>query len=73
MWMKRNPRLQRERPAAMIGIEIRRIRRLPTRSMSTSARQVKTKLVSATDSAVIVGLAKCSNVNIVAEKYIREF
>lgn len=49
------------------------MRRLPMRSMSTKATQVKIKLVTATDIDVSVGLAKPRRVNIVAEKYIKEF
>ncbi len=57
----------------MIGIEYRRIRLLPTRSISTSAAQVIKKLVIATDMDVKVGLEKPRVVKIVAEKYIKEF
>ena len=57
----------------MIGIDQRRIRLLPTRSIRTRAAQVRKKFVIATESEVNVGLEKPRRVKIVAEKYIREF
>jgi len=71
--MKWNPALQNRRPIAIIGIDQSKIRRLPTRSMSTSAKQVMTKFVVATEREVNVGLEKPIMVNMVAEKYMREF
>ena len=61
------------RPIAMTGIDQRRTRRLPTRSMSTKATQVKRKFVTATESDVNVGLRNPRMVKMVAEKYISEF
>jgi len=57
----------------MSGIDHRRIRLLPIRSTKTSATSVNTKLVTATTRDVRVGIGNPSIVNIVAEKYIREF
>lgn len=67
------PPPQRRRPKAIIGMEYRRIRLRPTLSMRTRATHVMTKLVDATVSEVSVGLAKPIRVNMVAEKYMREF
>jgi hypothetical protein len=71
--MNQKPKLHRSRPNAMKGIDHRRMRRLPMRSISCKATQVMIKFVSATDSAVRVGLEKPMMENMVAEKYIREF
>jgi len=71
--MKWNPTLQNRRPTAMIGIDQRRIRLLPTRSMSIRAAQVMRKFVTATVSDVKVGLSNPRMVKMVAEKYISEF
>ena len=61
------------RPRTMTGIEIKRMRRRPTRSMIMKASRVQRKLVMAINSEVIVGEEKSKRENIVAEKYIREF
>jgi len=71
--MKWNPMLQKRRPAVMTGTEYRRMRLLPTRSISRRATQVIRKFVIATDMDVKVGLAKPRIVKMVAEKYIKEF
>ena len=71
--MKWNPTLQQRRPKAMTGVDQRRIRLLPTRSIRTRATQVIAKFVNATERDVIVGFPKPRIVKIVAEKYIREF
>lgn len=71
--MKRNPRAQKRSPMTIIGIEKRRIRRRPMRSIRRRARQVMRRFVMATEREVRVGLEKPRRVNIVAEKYIREF
>jgi hypothetical protein len=68
-----NPRLQRRRPNAMIGIDQSRIRLLPTRSISSRATQVMTRFVMATERLVSVGLSNPRIVKMVAEKYINEF
>lgn len=68
-----NPTLHNRRPMVMIGIDRRRMRLLPTRSISTRAAQVMKKFVMATVREVNVGLSKPTMVNMVAEKYIREF
>ena len=57
----------------MTGIESRRMRRRPTRSMIMRARRVQRKLVMAMDKEVIVGEEKSKSEKIVAEKYMREF
>lgn len=57
----------------MIGMDQRRIRLRPTRSMSNRAAQVMRKFVSATEREVRVGLSKPRMVKMVAEKYIKEF
>ena len=57
----------------MIGIDQRRIRLLPTRSMRRRAAHVMRKFVTATVSDVKVGLSNPKMVKIVAEKYISEF
>ena len=64
---------QRSRPTTMIGIEKRRIRRRPTRSMRRRAKIVKTKFVAAIESDGSVGAVKPTRAKIVAEKYIKEF
>jgi hypothetical protein len=71
--MKWNPKLQRRRPMDMIGMDQRRIRLRPIRSMSNRAAQVMRKFVSATEREVRVGLSKPRMVKMVAEKYIKEF
>lgn len=71
--MNINPTAQNRRPTAIIGMDQRRIRLRPARSMRLNATQVMMKLVTATESAVNVGLEKPTMVKIVAEKYIREF
>lgn len=71
--MKWKPTAQRIRPIAITGMDQRRMRRLPTRSMSNKATQVRRKFVTATESDVSVGLWKPRMVKIVAEKYISEF
>lgn len=71
--MKMKPTLQSRRPKAMIGIEERRIRLRPMRSIRNRAALVMMKLVTATDNDVNVGLANPRRANMVAEKYIKEF
>lgn len=71
--INRKPAEQSRSPRAMIGMDQRRIRLLPTRSINTRAAQVMMKFVVATDSDVNVGLEKPRMVKMVAEKYIREF
>lgn len=71
--MKWKPMAQRIRPAIMIGIEIRRIRRRPMRSIRMRAAIVRTKFVQATEREVSVGEEKPRIVKMVAEKYINEF
>ena len=71
--MKWNPKLQRRRPMDMIGMDQRRIRLRPIRSMSSRAAQVMRKFVTATEREVRVGLSKPRMVKMVAEKYIKEF
>ena len=61
------------RPRTMMGIEYKRIRRRPIRSMRTIATTVKIKFVMATAREVRVGDAKPRREKIVAEKYIKEF
>lgn len=57
----------------MIGMDQRRIRLRPIRSMSSRAAQVMRKFVTATEREVRVGLSKPRIVKMVAEKYIKEF
>jgi hypothetical protein len=57
----------------MTGMEKRRMRRRPMRSMEWKARRVKRKFVRAMEREVSVGLWKPTSRNMVAEKYIREF
>lgn len=57
----------------MTGIEERRMRRRPMRSMVHKAIRVKVKLVRAMERDVRVGDEKPRREKIVAEKYIREF
>jgi len=57
----------------MTGMETRRMRRRPRRSMSRRERVVKAKFVMATERDVKVGEEKPISEKIVAEKYIREF
>jgi hypothetical protein len=64
---------QRRRAKIMTGMDERRIRRRPMRSISRRERTVKTKFVTATDSEARVGLEKPMRENRVAEKYMREF
>ena len=71
--MKWKPTLQSRSPMAIMGMEPRRIRRLPIRSISSRATQVIRKLVTAITRDVKVGLLKPRMVKIVAEKYMREF
>lgn len=66
-------RAQRDRPMTMIGIERRRMRRRPIRSIEWNATRVKRKLVEAMEREVKVGERKPTREKIVAEKYIREF
>jgi len=71
--IKWNPTLQSKRPMDMIGIDQRRMRLRPMRSMRRRAAQVMKKLVTATVREVRVGLSNPRIVKIVAEKYINEF
>lgn len=71
--MKWKPMEQRMRPRIIMGIEMRRMRRRPMRSMRMRAAQVRMKFVRATDKEVSVGEVKPRIVKMVAEKYIREF
>jgi intein-encoded DNA endonuclease-like protein len=71
--MKWNPTLQSRRPIDMIGMDQRRIRLRPTRSIRRRAVQVMRKFVTATVREVKVGLSKPNMVKMVAEKYIKEF
>jgi hypothetical protein len=71
--IKWNPTLQSKRPTDMIGMDQRRIRLLPIRSIRRRAAHVMMKLVTATVREVKVGLSKPSMVKMVAEKYIKEF
>jgi hypothetical protein len=64
---------QRRRANIMTGIDKRRIRRRPMRSISRRERTVKTKFVIATERDAKIGLEKPMRENKVAEKYIREF
>lgn len=64
---------QRSRPKIIIGIEMRRIRRRPMRSIRKRAAQVRTKFVRATERDVRVGEENPRMVKIVALKYIKEF
>jgi hypothetical protein len=57
----------------MTGIETRRMRRRPRRSMSRRERIVKEKFVTATERDVRVGEENPIKEKMVAEKYIREF
>jgi hypothetical protein len=68
-----NATAQSVRPIDMMGTEYSSMRRRPMRSIKTRAAHVITKLVTATDSEVSVGLEKPSMLKIVAEKYIKEF
>ena len=63
----------KRRPRIITGIESKRIRRRPMRSMRIIATRVKMKFVMATVSEVRVGEAKPRREKIVAEKYMREF
>ena len=56
-----------------MGMERRRMRRRPMRSMSRRARRVKVKFVRAMERAGVVGEEKPIREKMVAEKYIREF
>src|SRR5688572_23350184 len=67
---ERKPTAARMSPATMKGIEYKRIRRRPTRSMRPSAISVKMKFVTATVRDVSTGLLKPTKVKMVAEKYI---
>ena len=71
--MKWNPTLQSKRPMDMIGMDQRRMRLRPMRSMRRRAAQVIRKLVTATVREVKVGLSNPRMVKMVAEKYIKEF
>lgn len=71
--MKWKPMEQRRRAKNIMGIEMRRMRRRPIRSISMRAAQVRTKFVTATERDVRVGEEKPRMVKIVALKYIREF
>jgi hypothetical protein len=57
----------------MTGMERRRMRRRPRRSISKRDMMVKKALVAATEREVSVGVAKPRREKRVAEKYIREF
>lgn len=72
-WIALKPSPTSTRPTIINGIEYSRIRRRPTRSMSSRAPMVKMKLVVATVSDVSVGTENPSMVKMVAEKYINEF
>jgi len=67
-----NARAQRRRPIAMPGIDSKRIRRRPRRSMRLKATAVATIFVLAITMAVAVGFLNPTMENIVAEKYINE-
>lgn len=71
--MKWNVMAQQNRASDMIGIESKRMPRLPRRSMRRSEKIVKMKLVQATEREVRVGVAKPRREKRVAEKYMREF
>lgn len=71
--MKWKPMEQRRSPITITGIEMRRIRRRPIRSISMRAAQVRMKFVSATERDVRVGEENPTIVKIVALKYMREF
>ena len=73
MLRKTKARAQRNRPKTMIGIERRRIRRRPMRSIEWKATSVKTKFVEAMEREVKVGERKPTRAKMVAEKYMREF
>jgi hypothetical protein len=71
--MKWKPMEQKMRPTVIMGMEMRRMRRRPIRSIRTRAAQVRTKFVRATERDVSVGEEKPRMVKMVAEKYISEF
>lgn len=71
--MKWKPTEQKMRPTVIIGMERRRIRRRPMRSIRMRAAQVRMKFVRATEREVRVGEEKPRIVKMVAEKYISEF
>jgi len=57
----------------MMGMERRRMRRRPRRSMAWKAMRVKAKFVRAMEREVRVGERKPTREKMVAEKYMREF
>ena len=61
------------RPIDMKGMENKRIRRRPMRSMALKAPSVKTKFVQAIRSAVPVGERNLASAKMEALKYIRVF
>jgi hypothetical protein len=61
------------RPKAMRGIETRRMRRRPMRSMAVKAMPVKTKFVQAMRSAVPVGDRNLARAKMEALKYMSVF
>lgn len=61
------------RPRIMMGMEARRMRRRPMRSMLWKAMRVKEKFVRAMEREVRVGEVKPRREKMVAEKYMREF
>jgi hypothetical protein len=72
-WIDRKLSPESSKPTIMKGIEYKRIRRRPMRSIRNKAIVVNMKFVAATLSAASVGMENPTMVNIVAEKYIREF
>jgi hypothetical protein len=70
---KVNARAQRRRPRVMMGMERRRMRRRPMRSIAWKATTVKRKFVRAMEREVKVGERKPMREKMVAEKYMREF
>lgn len=71
--MKLNATEQSTRPAIIMGMDRRRMRRRPMRSMEWNATRVKAKFVVAMEREVRVGERKPRRRKMVAEKYIREF
>lgn len=71
MW--RNATAQAASPKIMKGIEAKRIRRRPMRSITAKATRVRMKFVRAIESEVPMGEVKPTREKMVAEKYMREF
>jgi len=68
-----NANAERRSPRIIPGMERRRIRRRPMRSMRVNARTVKRRFVEAMSMLVAVGLVKPRREKMVAEKYMSEF